>query len=59
MTLVLSKCREMSVMALIFANESDYAKPRVAEGWDVVAVGTDAGWFSKAAAEIKEAASNS
>ncbi len=59
MTLVLSKCREMSVMALIFANDSDYAKPRVAEGWDVVAVGTDAGWFSKAAAEIKEAASNS
>jgi 4-hydroxy-2-oxoheptanedioate aldolase len=56
MTLVLSKCREMSVMALIFANDADYAKPRVAEGWDVVAVGTDAGWFSKAAVEIKEAA---
>jgi hypothetical protein len=31
----------------------------VAEGWDVVAVGTDAGWFAKAAAEIKAAASNS
>jgi 4-hydroxy-2-oxoheptanedioate aldolase len=44
------------VMALIFANDADYAKPRVAEGWDVVAVGTDAGWFSKAAVEIKEAA---
>jgi hypothetical protein len=28
----------------------------VAEGWDVVAVGTDAGWFSKAAAEVKAAA---
>ena len=56
MTLVLSKCREMSVMALIFANDADYAKPRVAEGWDVVAVGTDAGWFSKAAAEVKAAA---
>jgi 4-hydroxy-2-oxoheptanedioate aldolase len=50
MTLVLSKCREMSVMALIFANDIDFAKPRVEEGWDVVAVGTDAGWFGKAAA---------
>jgi 4-hydroxy-2-oxoheptanedioate aldolase len=50
MTLVLSKCREMSVMALIFANDIDFAKPRVEEGWNVVAVGTDAGWFGKAAA---------
>jgi 4-hydroxy-2-oxoheptanedioate aldolase len=58
MTLVLSKCREMSVMALIFANDVDYAKPRVKEGWDVVAVGTDAGWFSKAAAAAKEAATS-
>ena len=32
---------------------SSYAKPRVAEGWDVVAVGTDAGWFAKAAAEAR------
>ena len=56
MTLVLSKCREMSVMALIFANDVDFAKPRVEEGWDVVAVGTDAGWFSKAAADMKREA---
>jgi 4-hydroxy-2-oxoheptanedioate aldolase len=56
MTLVLSKCREMSVIALIFANDADYAKPRLAEGWDVVAVGTDAGWFSKAAVAVKELA---
>jgi 4-hydroxy-2-oxoheptanedioate aldolase len=48
----------MSVISLIFANDSDYAKPRVAEGWDVVAVGTDACWFSKAAAEIKAAATS-
>ena len=58
MTLVLSKCREMSVIALIFANDADYAKPRVAEGWDVVAVGTDAGWFAKAAAEVKAASTS-
>ena len=56
MTLVLRKCREMSVMGLIFANDVDYAKPLVAEGWNVVAVGTDADWFSKAAADMKREA---
>ena len=59
-TLVLRRCREMSVIALIFANDVDYAKPLVREGWDVVAVGTDAGWFAKAAAETRaQAKSNS
>jgi 4-hydroxy-2-oxoheptanedioate aldolase len=53
MNLVLSKCREMSVMGLIFANDSEYAKPLVAAGWDVVAPGTDAGWFGKAAAATR------
>ncbi len=57
MTLVLRKCRELSVMALIFANDIDFAKPRVEEGWDIVAVGTDAGWFGKAAAAILRDAS--
>ena len=56
MTLVLRKAREKSVMTLIFANDVAFAKPRVAEGWDVVAVGTDAGWFSGAAAETRAAA---
>ena len=56
MTLVLRKCREMSVMGLIFANDVDYAKPLVAAGWNVVAVGTDADWFSKAAADMKREA---
>ena len=56
MTLVLSKCREMSVMALIFANDVAFAKPLVAAGWNVVAVGTDAGWFAKAAADTKREA---
>jgi 4-hydroxy-2-oxoheptanedioate aldolase len=56
MTIVLSKCREMSVMALIFANDVDFAKPRVEEGWDIVAVGTDAGWFGKAAAATRREA---
>jgi 4-hydroxy-2-oxoheptanedioate aldolase len=60
MKLVLSKCREMSVMGLIFANDVDYAKPLVAAGWDIVAPGTDAGWFGKAAAAMRrEAGGNS
>ena len=38
----------MSFIALIFANDANFAMPLVADGWDVVAVGTDAGWFSGA-----------
>lgn len=49
MALVLRKCRENSVMTFIFANDAEYAKPLVDSGWDVVAIGTDAGWFSAAA----------
>jgi 4-hydroxy-2-oxoheptanedioate aldolase len=56
MNLVLNKCRERSVIALIFANDVDYAKPLVKAGWDVVAVGTDAGWFAKAAASARREA---
>lgn len=56
MTFVLSKCREMSVIALIFANDVTYARPLVAAGWNVVAVGTDVGWFAKAAADMKREA---
>jgi 4-hydroxy-2-oxoheptanedioate aldolase len=55
-TLVLGKAHELSVMALIFANDVDYARARVAEGWDVVAVGTEAGWLSQAAADIRKQA---
>jgi len=56
MTLVLRKAREKSVMTLIFANDVAFAKPRMAEGWDVVAIGTDAGWFSGAATATRAAA---
>ena len=41
---------------MIFANDVDYARARVAEGWDVVAVGTEAGWLSQAAADIRKQA---
>lgn len=49
MTLVLRKCRERSVMAFVFANNVDYARPLIKAGWNVVAIGTDASWFSAAA----------
>lgn len=47
---VLAKSREHGVMTLIFCNDIDFAKPRIKEGWDVVTIGTDAGWLSAAAA---------
>jgi 4-hydroxy-2-oxoheptanedioate aldolase len=59
MSLVLRKAREKSVMTLIFANDVDFARARIAEGWDIVAVGTDAGWFSAAAAATKAAVESS
>jgi 4-hydroxy-2-oxoheptanedioate aldolase len=43
-------------MTLIFCNDLDFARPRFEEGWTVAAIGTDAGWFSKAAAEMRRAA---
>lgn len=57
MTLVLRKAREASVMSLIFANDVEFAKPRIEEGWDVVAVGTDTGWLAGAAAATRKAVS--
>jgi 4-hydroxy-2-oxoheptanedioate aldolase len=49
MSLVLRKCREKSVMSFIFANDITYAKPLIEAGWDLVAISTDAVWFSEAA----------
>jgi len=52
---VLAKAREKGVMTLIFCNDVAFAKPRMKEGWDVVAVGTDTGWLSAAAAATRAA----
>jgi 4-hydroxy-2-oxoheptanedioate aldolase len=51
MTLVLRKCREKSVMSFIFANDIAYATPLIKAGWNLVAIGTDVGWFSAAATD--------
>jgi 4-hydroxy-2-oxoheptanedioate aldolase len=40
---------EQAVMAFVFANDVEYAKPLIKAGWDMVAIGTDASWFSAAA----------
>ena len=55
MSLVLRKCREKSVIAFVFANNVDYARPLIETGWNMVAIGTDATWFAAAAAKsLKE-----
>jgi 4-hydroxy-2-oxoheptanedioate aldolase len=51
MTLVLRKCREKSVMSFVFANDIAFATPLIKAGWNLVAIGTDVGWFSAAAAD--------
>ena len=51
LSLVLRKCREKSVMAFVFANDATYARPLIEAGWDMVAIGTDSGWFTAAAAD--------
>jgi 4-hydroxy-2-oxoheptanedioate aldolase len=51
MTLVLRKCREKSVMSFIFANDIAYATRLIKAGWNLIAIGTDVGWFSAAAAD--------
>lgn len=55
--LTLAKCREHGVIAGIFANDAEYAKPLVAKGWQVVAVSTDARWLGNGAREAKRAIS--
>lgn len=56
MDLVQRKCREKGVIGLIFANDLAYAKPLIKARWDVVAVGTDLSWFTKAAADMRREA---
>jgi 4-hydroxy-2-oxoheptanedioate aldolase len=50
-SLVLRKCREKLVIAFAFANNAGYAKPLIEAGWNMIAIGTDATWFSAAAAK--------
>ena len=56
---VLAKSREHGVMTLIFCNDTEFAKPRIKEGWDVVAIGTDTGWLTAGAASALAAVGSS
>lgn len=53
MTQVLRKAKERGVIALVFANDIEFARPAVAAGWDMVAIGSDASWLATTAAEIR------
>lgn len=46
---VLAKCREYGVIAGIFANDAEYARPLIAKGWQAVAVSVDARWLANGA----------
>lgn len=52
---ILRKAREHDVLAAIYANDIDYARPLVQAGWDVIAVGTDMGMLGRAAEEVIKA----
>ncbi|GBE42462.1 2-keto-3-deoxy-L-rhamnonate aldolase [bacterium BMS3Bbin10] len=52
---ILKETQEHSVIAAIFANDIDYAKPLIAAGWDVISVGTDMGLLGGAAADVVKA----
>lgn len=53
--LTLARCREHGLIAGIFANDAEYAKPLVAKGWQVVAVSADARWLANGAREAARA----
>jgi 4-hydroxy-2-oxoheptanedioate aldolase len=51
---LLAKCRQHGVAAMIFANDADYAKPLIAQGWQVIAIANDVRWIGAAAAAAKK-----
>ncbi len=50
--LILKKAREASVMAAVFANNIDFARPLSTAGWDLLTVGTDGGLLAAAASDV-------
>lgn len=50
--MILRKAREHDVMAAIFANDLDYARPLVEAGWPIISVATDAGLMARATADV-------
>ncbi|MBI1384886.1 MAG: 2,4-dihydroxyhept-2-ene-1,7-dioic acid aldolase [Rhizobiales bacterium] len=46
MAAVLAACRDKGRLAWIFANDRAYADDRRIEGWDIISIGSDAGWLA-------------
>jgi 4-hydroxy-2-oxoheptanedioate aldolase len=51
---LLAKCKEHGVIATIFANDPDYARPLIAAGWQIIAIANDMRWVGAAAAAAKK-----
>lgn len=49
-------CKRHDVIAGIYANDADYARPLIAAGWQVVAVGSDARWLATGARAVVDLA---
>jgi 4-hydroxy-2-oxoheptanedioate aldolase len=50
------KADARGIITAIFANEPDYARMLIADGWQVISVGTDASWLASAAKSWLDAA---
>ena len=50
---LLAKCKEHNVMAMIFANDVDYARPLVKAGWQIITIANDTRWIGAAASEAR------
>lgn len=51
--LLVAKCREKGVISAIYANNNAFAKAMMAKGWQVIALGTEFGALSAAAASAR------
>ena len=51
---LLAKCREHGVMSMIFANDTEYARPLIAAGWQIIAIANDTRWIGAAASAAKK-----
>jgi 4-hydroxy-2-oxoheptanedioate aldolase len=51
---LLAKCKEHGVIAMIFANDTDYARPLIAAGWQIIAIANDTRWIGAAAGAAKK-----
>lgn len=48
-SLVRRKAAARGIITAIFANDADYARLMIGDDWQVISIGTDAGWLASAA----------